>query len=737
MNTRIIFILLSLYTLGWSAQISGKIKDINTRLAIKDVNVYVKGSQIGTTTGPNGQFSLELSDLGKTLVIRHISYETLEIEAGKVKSEIFLEPRIIPLQGVEIVGESVESQLEISRDLPQSISIIDSREFEIKGFNDAGDFLKTEPSVQVDEELSGRKTLSVRGGNADDVIVLYNGIRLNSPYDNTFDLSLIDLENVDHFEVIKGSNTVVYGSEAFSGVINIVPQLASAHPVKAQYRMGTFDTQDKSLRLYRKVSRLAISYSLKNATSTRQLADAVNENENLHNSRWVQSLFMRYRIKEENDKNTLDFSFMETDSDHDNKRDKERVENYQNVGSLRFKGEVPVIRNLQLMAGWQRLNQTQKLTYATYGMTRDVKSQALEFKAQKEIEFSSVQTLWAYDLQLQQMDFMDERRQGDRLPTIQLAEFERYHQGFSGILKLQNPVDSQFLHEFNTDLSIRHDQLTDTPVSSMYHSNEIALQNPLNKKRYSATLLKFAAGINGYSSDFAFEGFLNVGNNTKFPTLVQQTSTPVQLSASGLFLELQPEKVNSIEVGLDLSRELPHHPTLDGWQVTASFFQNHYEDKFRAYYTPGIPIAFYDNVETAKITGFEVNPQVYVFKKKVRFELGLAKYLISEKAAFPFKSDAKQVANLSVDHWGFSALLHWFHENQQIGWVRTLDGQFVALDLPGHQNIDVHFGKHFNVSEAQLFINFSGRNLIKEKGVVLQGLDIRDRRFYITLGSRF
>ena len=114
-----------------------------------------------------------------------------------------MQPRVIQLQGIEVIGQNERQKIEISKDIPQTVALLDAKNFEIRGYVDAGDYLKTEHSVQVEEEISGKKTLSIRGGNADEVIVLYNGVKMNSSFDNLFDFSLIDLENLERFELIK------------------------------------------------------------------------------------------------------------------------------------------------------------------------------------------------------------------------------------------------------------------------------------------------------------------------------------------------------------------------------------------------------------------------------------------------------------------------------------------------------------------------------------------------------
>ncbi len=159
-----------------------------------------------------------------TVTFQHIGYDTLSLTLEKVLSTktIEMQERVILIPMVEV--ESMEEQFEIEKDLPQTISILDAQTYDLHGYIDAGDLLRTDHSIQVDEELSGKKSVSIRGGNSDEVIVLYNGIKMNNTLDNVFDISLIDLTDLERLEVIKGSNTALYGPEAFTGVINVIPR---------------------------------------------------------------------------------------------------------------------------------------------------------------------------------------------------------------------------------------------------------------------------------------------------------------------------------------------------------------------------------------------------------------------------------------------------------------------------------------------------------------------------------
>ncbi|MDZ7343404.1 MAG: TonB-dependent receptor, partial [candidate division KSB1 bacterium] len=180
---------------------------------------------------------------------------------------------------------------------------------------------------------------------------------------------------------------------------------------------------------------------------------------------------------------------------------------------------------------------------------------------------------------------------------------------------------------------------------------------------------------------------------------------------------------------------------------SGNFFKNQYQNKFRIFSTPGLPIAFYDNTPNARISGFETKASLFLFRKKVTADLGLSKYSISEKAAFPFKADFKATFNLLFDHAGYSFQLHLFKEGEQAGWVRFSETsndstglafcQYAEVRLPSFSNLDLHFSKSFSLGKFKFLANASGRNLLNAQEVVLQGLALRDRRYYLTFGAQY
>ena len=81
--------------------------------------------------------------------------------------------------------------------------------------------------------------VSIRGGSFGQTLVLLNGLRFNDAQSghHNFDLPL-PLDMVDRVEVLKGSGSMFYGSDAVGGVVNVIPRTPDA--TEMRLRSGEF-----------------------------------------------------------------------------------------------------------------------------------------------------------------------------------------------------------------------------------------------------------------------------------------------------------------------------------------------------------------------------------------------------------------------------------------------------------------------------------------------------------------
>ncbi len=111
------------------------------------------------------------------------------------------------------------------KDVPNAVIIFDQKNIQVSGAKSIGELLANEPGVdwQTFGNYGGaRQELCLRGmpGYATQVIV--NGVNAASPSLGFADIGKISIDNIERIEVIKGSGSLLYGSGAMAGTVNII-----------------------------------------------------------------------------------------------------------------------------------------------------------------------------------------------------------------------------------------------------------------------------------------------------------------------------------------------------------------------------------------------------------------------------------------------------------------------------------------------------------------------------------
>ena len=102
------------------------------------------------------------------------------------------------------------------------VTVIDSVTLETLGKPDVLEPLRTVPGAQVVQTggRGGITSLFVRGGSSNFNKVLVDGVPAND-IGGGFDFGDLGTTGVERVEVLRGSNSVLYGSDAMTGVVNI------------------------------------------------------------------------------------------------------------------------------------------------------------------------------------------------------------------------------------------------------------------------------------------------------------------------------------------------------------------------------------------------------------------------------------------------------------------------------------------------------------------------------------
>ena len=105
-----------------------------------------------------------------------------------------------------------------------SISLIDQEKIEKKNQATVLEVLRTTPGLEVVQVGGVGRTASIfiRGADSDHTLVLIDGVRVNDNTTGQFDFANLKAENIERIEILRGPQSVLYGSEAIGGLINII-----------------------------------------------------------------------------------------------------------------------------------------------------------------------------------------------------------------------------------------------------------------------------------------------------------------------------------------------------------------------------------------------------------------------------------------------------------------------------------------------------------------------------------
>ena len=130
----------------------------------------------------------------------------------------------------------------------QAVDIVDRERLDQLQSATIGDALQSVPGVTVAARggLGGQTSAFLRGGNSSQTLVLIDGVRINdltSP-NGAFDFGTLMTGNVGQVEVLRGPNSVIWGSQAIGGVVNI-QSLAPADGFEGRFgaEYGAADTK--------------------------------------------------------------------------------------------------------------------------------------------------------------------------------------------------------------------------------------------------------------------------------------------------------------------------------------------------------------------------------------------------------------------------------------------------------------------------------------------------------------
>ncbi|CAN5396665.1 TonB-dependent vitamin B12 receptor BtuB [soil metagenome] len=135
-------------------------------------------------------------------------------------------PDTLKLEQVVITASKIPLT---QRETTKPVIVIDRQEIERNSGRDLSQILNQQSGIRVNDAHgapSNSRILYMQGAAAQNTLILVDGLPINDPsgVGGLFDLRLLPTNNLERIEIIKGSQSTLYGTDAIAGVVNLITQ---------------------------------------------------------------------------------------------------------------------------------------------------------------------------------------------------------------------------------------------------------------------------------------------------------------------------------------------------------------------------------------------------------------------------------------------------------------------------------------------------------------------------------
>lgn len=209
--------------------IKGKVSD-NSGNPLPGVNVMVKGTNNGTVTGIDGNYSISIENKGVVLSFSFIGYVSQEIQIGnRTVLNVTLLEDLTNLDEVVVIGYGVQKRSNISG----AITSVSSAELHTMATNNAGQALQGKVPVYI------TRTNGAPGAGTEIFLRGVGTMRDSSPLwiiDGVKGIPLDNFQDVESIQILKdAASTAIYGIEGANGVILVTTKGASKGRTSVNY----------------------------------------------------------------------------------------------------------------------------------------------------------------------------------------------------------------------------------------------------------------------------------------------------------------------------------------------------------------------------------------------------------------------------------------------------------------------------------------------------------------------
>ena len=182
-------------------------------------------------SGTGGETPLPALDLPVVRQVQMLGYQSVTDTVKKEgKADIILKPAATSLGEVVVTGDY---QPGYQANSVYQVDVITRDEIQRRGAVSVADLFTQELNMRQSSDPAMGSSLTMQGTGGEHIKFLIDGVPVTGRKNGNIDLGQLNLNNVERIEVVKGPMSVLYGSDALGGVINIITKKPVSSKINA------------------------------------------------------------------------------------------------------------------------------------------------------------------------------------------------------------------------------------------------------------------------------------------------------------------------------------------------------------------------------------------------------------------------------------------------------------------------------------------------------------------------
>lgn len=220
----LLFVCIATSASAQKASISGTITDEGNPVPF--ANVFIKGTSIGTSTGIDGKYSLEILEGSLNLSVQIQGYRSqtkkTTIASGERQNIDFM--LIVDALGLEEIVISATRNRISKKEAPVIVNVLSPKLFSATQSLSLADGLNYQPGVRVETNCQncGFTQVRLNGLGGEYTQILVNSKPVFSALNGVYGLEQIPVSIIERVEVVRSGGSALFGSNAIAGTINVI-----------------------------------------------------------------------------------------------------------------------------------------------------------------------------------------------------------------------------------------------------------------------------------------------------------------------------------------------------------------------------------------------------------------------------------------------------------------------------------------------------------------------------------